>query len=257
MAVTVVALLVGVGTLTGRRKVIIQLAVFVSTYFILWAIFEKRVGKLAIIALTTAALAVYALLAAEVKDDVMERRSVQAVDYSLFVERSQNAFQYVPRRFLELGIAPVLWAYDNFGLFGAGLGVGTQGTQHFGGGMEGAGAAEGGLGKIMLELGVVGLVVMGWVGILGLRYTWRIMGVASRRSPRIGRLSFGFFSFLVANVASFSIATQVYGDLLILLILGWTLGFLLAVPLFLEREVRARHGRTFQELPPVFQPNTI
>jgi hypothetical protein len=90
--------------------------------------------------------------------------------------------------------------------FGAGLGVGTQGTQHFGGGGEGA--AEGGLGKITLELGVPGLFIMGWVAISLVRYLWRIMRVASRHSQRIAQISFGLFSFLVANAAAFSVATQ-------------------------------------------------
>ena len=80
-------------------------------------------------------------------------------------------------------------------LFGAGLGVGTQGTQHFGGGGDIAGAAEGGLGKITLELGIPGLFVVGWFAILVFNYLWRIMRDASRVSPRIARLSYRSFQF--------------------------------------------------------------
>ena len=72
-----------------------------------------------------------------------------------------------------------------------------------------------------------------------------------------GSTFFGLFSFLVANVAAFSVATQAYGDLFILLILSWTLGFLLAVPVLLEREVRARQPAIFEELAPVFRPKTV
>src|SRR5262249_43012381 len=148
-----------------------------------------------------------------------------------------------------------MWAYDNFGLFGAGLGVGTQGTHYFGGG--GQAAAEGGLGKITLELGVPGLFVIGWFSISLFRHLWSIMRLASRHSPRIARLSFGLFSFLVANLAAFSVATQQYGDLFILLILAWTLGCLLAVPVLVEREVRAQHLATFEEVAPAFRPKTV
>src|SRR5215469_1380723 len=98
-----------------------------------------------------------------------------------------------------------MWAYDGFGLFGAGLGAGTQGAQHFGGGGAKAGAAEGGLGKITLELGVPGLFVMGWIAILVLRYLWKIMRIASQHSRRMGRLCSALFSFLVANIAGFSV----------------------------------------------------
>ena len=73
----------------------------------------------------------------------------------------------------------------------------------------------------------------------------------------MARLSYGLFSFLVANVAAFSVATQAYGDLFILLILSWTLGFLFAVPVLLEREVRARQPAIFEKLAPVFRPKTV
>jgi O-antigen ligase len=148
-----------------------------------------------------------------------------------------------------------MWTYDKYGLFGAGLGTGTQGTQHFGGGgAVGSGAAEGGLGKITLELGIPGLFVMGWIAIVIFRYLWQIMRLASRHSRRLGRLSFGFFSFLVANLAGFSVATQAFGDLFILLILSWTLGFLLAVPILVEREVHARQPAIIQDRNTILRP---
>jgi hypothetical protein len=238
-------LLIGIGLLTGRRKIVIQFAVFVSTYFILWVMFEKRLGKLATIAAMGAALAGYVWLSG-LREDVRQQVDPGSVDYSVYVERSQSAFRDVPTRFVELGIVPVMWAYDSFGLFGAGLGVGTQGAQHIAKDIV-SGAAEGGLGKITLELGIPGLFVMGWLAILLLRHLWRIIRAASRHSRRIGRLSFGLFSFLVANMAAFSVATQAFGDFFILLILSWTLAFLLAVPVLVEREVRARQLAIFEK----------
>ena len=257
ISVIVAALLIGVGLVTGRRKIVVEIAVFVATYFIFWIILEKRAGRLAIIALTTAALAGYAVLAGQLQEGNPARFDAGAVDYSSYVERSRNVFQDVPSRFVELGIAPVMWAYDSFGLFGAGLGLGTQGTQHFGGGGDIAGAAEGGLGKITLELGIPGLFVMGWCAILLVRYLWRIMRAASRQSVRVGRLSIGLFSILVANVAGFSVATQAYGDFFVLLILSWTLGFLLAVPALVEREARAREPKIFEETHSVLRPKIV
>jgi len=255
--VLVVALVVGVGLLTGRRKVVIEFAVFASTYFILWALLEKRMGKLAIIAATGAALVGYAWLASELREDNSLKYTPESLDFSLYVERSQGAFREAPTRFVELGIAPVMWAYESYGVFGAGLGTGTQGTQHFGADAGVAGAAEGGLGKITLELGIPGLVLMGWLAILLVRHLWQIMRAASRHSLKMARLSFGLFSFLVANLAAFSVATQAYGDFFVLLILSWTLAFLLAIPVLIEREVRARQLATFEELTPVFQPKTV
>jgi hypothetical protein len=257
-AAVIAALLMAIGTLTGRRKIIVEFAVFVSTYFILWAILERGVGKLAIIALTGAALVGYASLVSQLGEDVKARSGgFLAVEYSSYLSHSQEVFKYAPSRFVEVGIVPITWVYDYFGLFGAGLGVGTQGAQHLGR-VEGiAGAAEGGLGKIALELGIPGVFVMGWLAILLLRHLWRIMRAASRHSPRLGRLSLGLFSFLVANVAGFSVATQAYGDFFVLLILSWMLAFLLAVPVLVEREVRTRQLAIFEEDPSVFQPKSV
>jgi hypothetical protein len=254
-AVIFAGLLIGIGLLTGRRKIVIEFAVFVSTYFILWAMLEKRVGKLATIAAMGAALAGYVWLAG-LREDVRQQADPGSVDYSLYVERSQSVFRDVPTRFVELGIGPIMWAYDSFGLFGAGLGVGTQGARHFAKDIV-SGAAEGGLGKITLELGIPGLFVMGWLAILLLRHLWRIMRAASRHSPRMARLSFGLFSFLVANLAAFSVATQAFGDFFVLLILSWTFAFLLAVPVLVEREVRARQLAIFEEPPSVLRPKIV
>jgi hypothetical protein len=255
-AVAVVALLIGIGLLTGRRKVVMEFAVFVSTYFILWFIFEKGVNKLAIVTLIILASVGYVSLAAGLSEDVQPLdRSGATASYSKYVSRMQTVFQDAPARFVELGIAPVMYAYDTYGLFGAGLGVGTQGSQYFGAVSQGV--SEGGLGKITLELGIPGLFLMAWFSIALFRHLWWIMRAASRHSPRIARLSFGLFSFLVANLAAFSVATQAYGDLFILLILSWTLGFLLAVPVLVEREVRARKLATVEEFTPVFRPRTV
>jgi len=250
------ALLLGLGVLTSRRKIVIEFAVFLGTYFILWALMEKKVGKLAIIAVTGAAVVGYAWLASELREQVPQQ-DLDASNFSIYVERSQGAFRDVPSRFVELGIAPVMWAYEGFGLFGAGLGTGTQGAQHFGAEAAVAGVAEGGLGKITLELGIPGLFVMGWFAISLFRHIWRIMRAASRHSLRMARLSFGLFSFLVANLATFSVATQAFSDFFILLILSWTLAFLLAVPMLIEREMRARQLAIFEEPTSVFRPKTV
>ena len=254
-AAIVVALLMGIGILTGRRKTVIEVAVFASTYFILWFVLQKGVAKLGIV-LAIAGLVGFGWLVAQLGDRPVYVDQ-ESLGYYRYVERSKTVFEDVPARFTELGIAPIMWAYDSFGLFGAGLGVGTQGTQHFGGGGDIAGAAEGGLGKITLELGIPGLFLMGWLAILVFNYLWRIMRDASQVSPRIARLSYGLFSFLVANVAAFSVATQAYGDMFILLILSWTLGFLLAVPVLLEREMRARQPAIFEQPARVLRPKTV
>ena len=255
-AAIVVALLMGIGILTGRRKMIIEVAVFASTYFILWCVFQRGVAKLGIV-LSIAGLVGFSWLVVQLDDRPAYVVDQETLSYYRYVERSKTVFQDAPSRFIELGIAPISGRMIALAYSAPGLGVGTQGTQHFGGGGAIAGAAEGGLGKITLELGIPGLFLMGWLAFLVFSYLWRIMRDASQVSPRIAALSYGLFSFLVANVAAFSVATQAYGDIFILLILSWTLGFLLAVPVLLEREVRARQPAIFEQPARVLGPKTV
>jgi hypothetical protein len=235
-AAVIIALVMGVGVLTGRRKALLEVAVFATTYLVLWFIFQKSAMKFGIVLAIAGAIGFFWLVGQQEND--LPNYVQGAYVYRSYVERSKTVFQDAPSRFVELGLAPVMYAYERFGLFGAGLGAGTQGTQYFGGGGALAGAAEGGLGKVTLELGVPGLLVLGWLAASVFHRIWRIMRTASLVSPKLARLSFGLFSFLLANVAAFSVATQAYGDLFILLIMSWTLGFLLAVPVLIALENR-------------------
>ena len=72
-ALAVAAALIGIGLLTGRRKVVVEFAVFVGTYFILWVMFERGVGKLANIALIGVTLLGCLWLASGLRERVPER----------------------------------------------------------------------------------------------------------------------------------------------------------------------------------------
>jgi hypothetical protein len=242
-AAIVVTVLISIAILTGRRKAVVEVAVFVSTYCVLWFILQKKVEKMGSL-FAIFALIGFGWLATQLGDAPLFPDE-KTLSYYSYVERSKTAFEEAPERFVELGIAPIMWAYEGFGLFGAGLGAATQGVQHFGGGGDMTSAGEGGLGRITLELGIPGLVATVWFAVLVFMYLWRIMRDASEVSPRIAGLSYGLFSFLVANIAGFSVATQAYSDIFILLILSWVLGFLLAVPVLLEREALARQPAVF------------
>jgi hypothetical protein len=230
--------LLGIGVLTGRRKMIVEIAIFLGCYFFLQGWFRRGNTRLAIM---SAALGVLAAISAALlipADQQLSPARVQAVEYSEFSKysnRAKSVFEEVPGRVLELGVKPVSWAVDQYGWFGAGLGIGSQGAQHFG--AQTSGAAEGGLGKLTVELGVPGLLLAGWLGLAFFRYISALLSVLSETSPRHSNLAFGIVSFIAANIAAFSVATQAFGDLFILLILGWCFGFLVALPLLARAEM--------------------
>lgn len=256
--------LVAIGALTGRRKLLVQIAFFLCAYFGLFALFQRNSRKLAGVA-GAVGLAAYLVIAGATSPDAGERLYAShdlevAGDevYQAYALRARSVVEDVGDRLSDLGLKPLAWAYDQWGFFGAGLGAGSQGTQHFGGdALINRGAAEGGLGKIMLEMGVPGLVVVAWLLFSMIRYVSRTLDYLVATSPAHARLAFGLAAFLVANAATFSTSAQAYGDLLILLCLGWATGFLLALPVLANRarQASARHAPAFQVGPRFAQPS--
>jgi hypothetical protein len=109
------------------------------------------------------------------------------------------------------------------------VGIVSQGGQHFGGGSgRFGGAGEGGLGKIVAELGVPGLVLVGWMVVALFVYLRQLVVKVARLDNPIVPLFLGLVAFLAANVPLFIVATQIFGDLFVLLILGWVFGFAIA-----------------------------
>ena len=245
VALGIAFLLIGVGVLTGRRKMLMEFALFLSGYLFLILWFSRRWRNLAIIAALCGALSYVGMGGMLGPDPVEVTRLEQTDNYSVYVARTQSVFGDAWGRFMELGLAPIQWALDQYGVFGIGVGPGSQGGQHLGGGAEEfGGSAEGGLGKITMELGLPGLALVIWLGVALWRHIWDLLIGVSARSQKLARMGYGLLAFLIANVATFTIATQVYGDIFVLLILGLCLGFLLAMPLLAEREVlRALRSR--------------
>lgn len=232
LLIGLVVFLLYIGALTGRRKMIIVITIFICAYFSLGLWFNSGKGKLAI---GTAILGLVAYIGVvgfvgRGPGEWVERSSqledASGAGFGKYSARAETVFVDVPVRVRNMGLQPIVWAVDGYGWLGAGLGVGSQGAQHFG--AESNGAAESGLGKVTVELGVPGLVLVFWLMLAITRYIWRMLGILSRESKTHASFAYGMVAFLLANAATFSIATQAYGDIFILLSLGISLGFLFA-----------------------------
>ena len=258
LAMAFIAFLVGIGALTGRRKMIIEIAIFLSAYFCLFAWFRRGSGKMVVL---TALLGVVAyavavgMMAPDQGDGSYASERVarsERTGFSKYSERAQTVFQEVPKRVVDLGVMPVSWAIESNGWLGAGLGVGSQGAQHFG--AQTNGAAEGGLGKLTVELGVPGLIVAGWLLVAFARYVWRVLALVARTSQRHANLAFGLVAYMLANVAAFSVATQAYGDVFVLLTLGWSFGFLVALPVLADAQSKLTTAEPASDVDRAFRP---
>jgi hypothetical protein len=241
MALGVIAMLVTLGILTGRRKMLVEIIVFISFYLFLVAWLQRGMARLAMVVLIMGAVG-YIGVVGFVDPDLVRRTPSESLQLENmhrmegYAARGQSVFADLPRRVSELGVQPVLGAIQNHGWLGAGLGTGSQGANDVAAAYNiNRYAAEGGLGKVTMELGVPGLLMVIWLAVALARHLGKHLVVTAALSPQHARVAYGLVAFLVANAATFSVATQAYSDLFILLILGWCLGFLLALRILAEK----------------------
>jgi len=219
----IVLAILGAGILTGRRKIILQVLIFLSVYWVLLVAFSRGSRRLGGLAIMLAILGYALLLGAE------RGGSQDSAFFDLYVERGKTAFEDVEDRVQSLGISSIGWAYNRAGFFGAGAGVATQGARFFrewSFGLEGP--AEGGFGKITAELGVPGLAITLWLLIAMCRVMWRQLKVIAT-DPIAAKLAYGFIGLAIANFIAFMVATQVFGDLFVLMLLGVIIGSFFAL----------------------------
>jgi len=232
VAIAACCVLVWMGMLTGRRKSLAEIALFLSSFIFMLLVFKRGAMKFAI-ATVLIGLSLYMVAFGILRDDEIDAVAATTKE-NAYMARSTTVFGDMADRFDMLGIAPIFWAFQQTGIAGAGVGYGSQGAAQFGGSIQGA--AEGGLGKITLELGLPGLLLAGWMTLAFVRHLWWCCRHVTTIGPQLIYLTCGCIAILVANAATFAVASQVFGDILVLLMLGTFLGFALAMPVLASRE---------------------
>lgn len=227
----------GVVLLTGRRKFVVEIVVFLPFLAILLIRFRagssRLLWSLFAISVVGGLLAISHLVTNDTKYAIADAssRSDQDLSQELF-ERVSNmtigAFEHV---------------LDTNGVFGSGAGSGSQGAQHFGGGDQIIGyAAEGGLGKILAELGVPGFIVILWVGIRFVAFIWGTLDSLTKGGRQGAQIATGLAAFLIVSAIVFMSAHQAFGDLFVLLVIGTCFGFIAAGRRFaVEEQVPSPH----------------
>jgi hypothetical protein len=91
-------------------------------------------------------------------------------------------------------------------------------------------SAEGGVAKVMAELGLPGVALLAWLTLSLAKYLWLIVRHARGMNFARASLTYGLVAILVANAFVFITAHQIFGDLFVLSLLGFFMGFVLAAP---------------------------
>ena len=246
-ALALIGVLVALGILTGRRKMLVEVVIFLSLYFFLVAWFQRGAHRFAV-GLAVLGLAGWLAVVGFVDPDPGERPDTANYQlapgerYKGYAVRGSTVFQDAPERFSQLGVRPIAYIVERAGWMGAGVGSASQGVASDEAAALNRGAAEGGLGKITLELGVPGLLLVLWMVWALARYLRAALTVTVQLSRPHARVAFALVALLAAKVASFSVAAQAYSDVFILLLLGSFTGFVLAMPVMARKALAVREA---------------
>jgi len=239
-SVIVLLLLIAIA-LTGRRKMIMQFFVFLSLYAMFYLYLRRAISTqmLAGVAFT---LFIFWLVSIYVFPSLSES------DLDLYYARGISVFGDADERFRELGLGSITWAINRVGWFGGGVGIASQGTGSLGVNIAG-GAGEGGLGKIVVELGVPGLLICAWLAWMTFAFFRKTLRFVSQEDNFESRLAIGIVAFVVANIPTYIVASQVYGDLYVLILLGFLVGFIFALPkiMLIRSEIERRKSEMMSE----------
>lgn len=222
LAAVLIAIFLPALIITGRRKFLAAIVMFIAFAGFLTAYFRFGLQRFAyvLIALGLASGGFYYYITA----------SELPGDWLVYFERSATTSVDAADRFRLMTVDMFHWVIQRNGFLGSGAGTGSQGAQHFGGGTVLVGAAaEGGLGKVLAELGVPGLVLLSWVAVAMLFYIKSVCA-GVKQSSRIAPLVYSFVAFIAANSIVFTTAHQIFGDVFILILLGLILGFIMRAP---------------------------
>lgn len=206
----------GAVLLTSRRKILLEVVIFVLLYGFLLFHFKRGASQLISRVLMVGIAFVMIIHALTGSERVLS-------SFNPYLARGGSTKGV--DRLWGLG-TELQYVVDQNGALGSGAGTGSQGAQYFGGGSDRVGgSAESGPGKVLAELGIPGFLVALWMIVSLGRYLWALIG---RVDPESSSLAYGFVAFLLANAGVFLAYHQIFGDPFVLLILGCVLGFLLA-----------------------------
>jgi hypothetical protein len=228
---------------TARRKALGLVIIFLALYVLYYSLSSKSnrlVRALgSIVCVLAISLSSYGLVLNPDIINTLEPFFNRST--TLTVEESQD-------RFRVQGIGAILRGFEIAGPIGFGVGVGSNtGSTDIGSEKSSiqsvAYVSEGGGGRLILELGGIGIAFFMFLFVQGLILYYRIFILARQITSTGADILSGLALFTLANAVTFLSASQLYSDPFVLIILGLSAGSILAIPkIFLEYQSNHRNS---------------
>ena len=231
------------GTLTGRRKSLAMVGGFITIFIVLIMWRGDTKLRSSLLAGLGGGLMLLLLFVS------VGGNPTTGGTFGAFLDRGSTVWTDIFSRLNDIGIGSIGTALEVGGPFGAGIGAAAQGVGGLASGVKlNVGSAEGGLGKIVLELGLAGAFFFTLILALLARLFWRTIYILRYAPPSYGLLNLGLIAYIAANLFNFTGASQVYGDPFVLSIIGLSAGFVLASPTVIQAHLAAQR-QTAADLP--------
>ncbi|MCP9833668.1 MULTISPECIES: hypothetical protein [unclassified Cyanobium] len=221
--------------LTGRRKAQVLILAFVAVYLLLFSRRASPASKERVIASVLGVAGIsYPLYSFFLSENLGE-------NFGEYTNRSLTIQQDLVERFDSQGIGATLRAIEISDGIGMGVGAGAS----TGGLVRNAArdaiqsvafVSEGGGGRLILELGIPGMVVLGVILVLLGLVLLRNFRLLKQLPQSTSALLMGLMSFALANVPAFFSAAQLYGDPFVLILMSLSLGSFLAIPSLVSQQ---------------------
>lgn len=204
--------------LSARRKMLLIIVCFLVGFIY----FSYRKRNRVVMYVFTAAIVLLPFLIAFVPDEYLQTATTTVTSASGRIGTAWGGSTWLP---------------SIVGPFGYGVGTKTQGMQHLGLAVE-TPLAEGGLDKVLIELGFIGAIAFVIVGITLFRESIHVYQLA--RSARLEGMGVSaVFAFIYSQIVTFFTAFQVFGDPLIIFCIGFCIGLMLGGKRLAFRRQRA------------------
>jgi len=215
---------------TGRRKAQVLIVAFLGIYLL---IFSRQASPASRERLVLSVLGGIGISYSVVSIFLLD---MLGSSYELFLQRAFTSRDEIGVRVKDQGLTAFFKAFEVGGGLGLGLGAGTN-LGNFNAGANRAAVrslgyvSEGGGGRLVVELGLPGVLLIGWMLVVSLQLLWRNFKLIRFLGSEDIALVMGCLAFGFANLLFFFSAAQLYTDPFILVVLGISIGPVLSVPI--------------------------
>lgn len=222
---------------TGRRKSQVLIVAFLGIYLLIFSRQASSASRERIIMSVLGGVGISFAVVSTLLLDLL------GSNFDIFLDRASTSADGLGERLQSQGLNALLQGFEVGGGFGLGLGAGTN-LGNFNAGANRASidslgfVAEGGGGRLVVELGIPGILLIGWILFAFVQLLWRNFRLIRYLPSEEIALVTGALSFGLANIIFFFSAAQLYTDPFILIILGLSVGSILSVPVLVYSRIQ-------------------